>query len=235
MKNKLFLAIIVFCVCNTIAQNRSYRFALTSGVSIQHYNGNLGNSFFQFNTTCFAGNVTTFGVYLNRSLDLNVIGSIGDFGYCQTDADKNRVVSLSQRCPGCTDRLGMGELRSRMYAGSVALKYKFSNGYLLKEDSRFSPYIYAGMGLNRLVDNMKKRCVNAGDHFTITAGAGVRYNINSRFNVGYNVGLGCFMVKKVYYTNAQATDGMDKDADDIKMEKRKDLFLQNSISLGINF
>jgi hypothetical protein len=53
--------------------------------------------------------------------------------------------------------------------------------------------------------------------------------------VGYNLGMGCFVTKKVYYTNALANDISDNDPDDLKMERRKDLYMQNTLFLGINF
>jgi hypothetical protein len=130
MKNYLFASVLFLSTLSVFGQNSDYKFGVTAGGSIQHYNGNLGNSFFKFNTTCFAGTGASFGVRLNKSFDLNVGGSIGDYGYCQTDEDKNRVVAVGLRCPGCKDRLGMGELRSRMYSGNVGIKYKFANGYL---------------------------------------------------------------------------------------------------------
>lgn len=216
------------------AQTKENKFGVTAGGYIQHYNGNLGNSFFKFNTACFAGASVNFGMYLNKSFDINLGGSIGDFGYCQTDDDSTRIVSLSQRCPGCADRLGMGQLRSRMISGNIAIKYKFANGFILKEDAKVSPYVYVGAGLNRLIDNMGRECVNAGNHFTINGGAGVTYQINERFNVGYNMGFGCFVAKKVYATSGSAED-TEKDADDIKMEKRRDFYMQNMLSIGFNF
>ena len=233
MKNHLLTFALFLCTIAAIGQTKSNKFGITAGGFIQHYNGNLGNSFFKFNTTCFGGVSTDLGVYLNKSFDFNLGASIGHFGYCQTDADANRVVSLEQRCPGCTNRLGMGELRSLMISGNIAIKYKFANDIFLKENSKFAPYIYVGMGINRLSDNMKRQCVNVGNHFTINGGAGVKYTINERFNIAYNLGIGCFISKKVYYTNALVNEADDED--DIKMEKRKDIYLQNSLSFGLNF
>ena len=235
MKNYLFISAFLLCTLCAIGQSKNHKFGFTAGGYIQQYNGNLGNSFFKFNTCCFGGGGATFGMYLNKSFDVNVSATAGHFGYCQTDADKNRIVSISQRCPGCTDRLGMGELRALMIAGNIAIKYKFANDYLLKEDARFSPYVYVGAGINRLSDNMKRNCVNVGNHITINAGAGIKYNITERFNVGYNLALGCFVSQKVYYTNATAIDSNDNGPEERKMEKRKDMYMQNALSLGINF
>ncbi len=237
MKNQLLIsAAVLLSAFGSMAQNKNRKIGIEGGAYIQQYNGNLGNSFFKFNTTTFAGGSLNAGLYLSKSFDLNLGGSVGHFGYCQTEEDKKRVVALEYRCPECTDRLGMGELRSMMISGNAAIKYKFANGYILKENSKLAPYVYAGFGLNYLSDVMKRNCVNVGNHFTINAGAGLKYNITERFNVGYNLGLGCFMTKKVYYTNAIAEDNeVEKDEDDIKMERRKDFYMQHSLTFGFNF
>jgi len=235
MKKHLLFTALVLINLIAMGQTKNNKYNITIGGAIQHYNGNLGNSFFKFNTTCFAGLTTNFGVYLNKSFDFNVGGYVGQFGYCQTESDQTRVVSTSQRCSGCKDLIGMGELRSLMVSGNVAIKYKFANGNILKENSKFAPYIYVGLGVNYLSDNMKRQCVNVGTHITINSGVGIIYNINERLNIGYNLGVGSFISKKVYNTNGIAEEANDMDADDLKMEKRKDLFMQNALTIGINF
>lgn len=235
MKNQLLFSALLLSAFTSVGQSKNHKIGVEAGACLQQYNGNLGNGFFKFKETAFAGVSLNAGFYLTKSFDLNVGGSIGHFGYCQTDEDKKRFVSIEQRCPGCTDRLGMGELRSQMISGNLAVKYKFANGHILKENSKLAPYIYAGVGINYLSDVMKRNCVNIGTHFTINGGAGVKYNINERFNVGYNLGLGCFVTKKVYYSNAIENDEVEKDADDIEMEKRKDLYMQHAITVGFNF
>lgn len=235
MKNHLLISALVLSTLSAIGQNKNNKIGIEGGTYIQQYNGNLGNSFFKFNTTAFGGFSANCGLYLSKSFDLNIGGTIGHFGYCQTEEDKKRVVSIAQRCPGCTNSLGMGELRSLMVSGNIAVKYKFANDVFLKENSKLAPYIYAGLGINHLSDNMKRNCVNVGTHFTINGGVGIKYNINERFNIGYNLAVGCFMTKKVYYTNAIQNGDVDKDADDIKMEKRKDFYMQNAVTFGMNF
>jgi hypothetical protein len=233
MKNLLVSIAFLLVVARCAAQSKEHRFGITAGASTQHYNGNLGDSFFQFNTTCFGSAVLTLDHYMNKSFDLKLIGSVGDFGYCQTEADKTRIVSAELRCPGCT-RLSMGELRSRMISGNLNLVYKFANGYLLKESSKLAPFIYAGVGVANLSDNMQRQCVNPGNHFILTSGAGVRYNINDRFNIGINFGLSYFLNKKVYASNPLLSDELAHDEDVIRMENRKDMLLQNTFFIGIN-
>ncbi len=237
MKNKVLICAMMLVTAGAFAQNKDNKFGVTAGAFIQHYNGNLGNSFFQFKTTCFGGGIVGAGYYINKSFDANISVSLGDYGYCQTEEDQSRLIKESQRCPGCKDLLGMGELRSRMLSGNIGIKYKFANDCILKENSKLAPYVYAGMGINHLEDNMKKNCVAIGNHYSINSGVGVTYNITSRFNMGLNLGFGCFAFKKVYYTNQVAASLVTeaKDAEDIRMEKRKDLYMQNTIFFGFNF
>ena len=233
MKKNLLISALFLCTLSAIGQSKNNKFGFTVGGSIQHYNGNLGNSFFKFNSVCFAGVVSNFGVYMNKSFDLNLGASIGHFGFHPQHED-GEIVPLELRCPGC-DGLGMGELRSLMVSGNIAVKYKFANDRFLKENSKLAPYIYAGIGMNHLSDNMKKQCVNVGNHFSINAGAGLKYNITEKFNISYNCGIGCFTSRKVYNTANTELETIVIDADYLKAEKRKDFYMQNSISLGINF
>jgi hypothetical protein len=106
MKNQLLItAAFVLATFGLTAQTKNRKIGIETGAYLQQYNGNLGNSFFKFKETAFGGGSLNLGLYLNKSFDVNVGGSIGHFGYCQTEEDKKRVVSLEYRCPGCTDRL----------------------------------------------------------------------------------------------------------------------------------
>lgn len=232
----LKLGITLFLFTSNVYANK-YKYEFSAGTYIQQYNGNLGNSFFRFNATCFAGTSLAINRYLNKSLDASLGIGAGHFGYCQTESDKLRIVSINQRCPGCLELKGMGELRSLMLSGNVALKYKFDNGYLLSENSKISPSIFIGLGINYLSDIMKRNCVNEGLHYTINAGAGLKYNITNRFSVGYTMTVGCFMKDKVYLTNESIgnVELEPADEDEIAIERRKDLYLQNALNVSIKF
>lgn len=238
MKKKVLSIVFILIITTISGQNKNYRFGITVGGAINQYNGNLGSSFFKFKEVCFGNVTSSFGMYLNKSLDLNFGVGVGHFGYCQTATDKTRIVAQELRCPGCTDQFGMGELRSLIISGSTTVKYKFANGKLLKENSKIAPYIYAGTGVNYLSDNMKRQCVNTGIHFSLNAGTGLTYHITEKFNIGYNLGIACFVSGKVYNSNEGAVnnetnDHRDKEVE--RIERRKDLIMQHGLSLGMNF
>ena len=98
------------------------------------------------------------------------------------------------------------------------MRYKFANGILLNENSKFAPYMYAGFSINHLADRMKKNCVNVGSYMVINTGIGFRYNFNERLYAGYNLGVGSFQSDKL--------DRMDKE--------EADMSIQNTLFLGID-
>ena len=84
MKNYVFITVSIFLSSlNSIGQNKNNKIGIEAGAFIQQYDGNLGSSFFKFNTVAFAGASINTGLYLNKSFDLNVGGTMGHFGYCR--------------------------------------------------------------------------------------------------------------------------------------------------------
>lgn len=198
MKNKILtIATILLSAFTLSAQSGTGKMWVSIGGSIQHYNGNLGNSFFQFKTTCFAGVTGQAGYSLSPALEIMGGLSAGHFGYCPTAEDQQRTVAVQLRCPGesCANFTGMGNLRSLLLSGNISLKYNWVRGLLKKAAPRLDPYVYAGLGMNRLIDVMKRDCVNEGNHFSLNSGGGLNYHLTSSVFLGYNLDLLCFTSK----------------------------------------
>jgi hypothetical protein len=108
---------------------------------------------------------------------------------------------------------------SRLTTLVVSVKYKFTNGYLLKENARLAPYVYAGAGINNVSNYWwkNKDRVNPGNYISLNTGIGLRYSFNKKFNLSYNLGLG-------YFTS-----------DDLDFRTSNDMYLQNTLLLGMNF
>jgi OmpA-OmpF porin, OOP family len=218
MKKRSMLTVCLLAGFGCIAQSQEHRIGITVGGGSQKYNGDLGNGF-QLKNEVWRGSVAVnANYYLNPSFDVGLNGSIGDFGFCQPHDMADKEAALEDRCPGCLARVGLGNLSSRMYMGGALLKYKFSNGYLLREDFRIRPYVYAGVSVNYLQDKMRMNCIVEGNYLVVNSGIGARYYLNERFNVGYNLNIG-------YFTS----DGLD-----FISRGRSDLFLQNTVFVGID-
>lgn len=230
MKN-LILILIILLSHLSYAQSTPV-FSYSTGAYIQHYKGNLGSSFFKFNTTCFAGWSNSLNARISPAISIDVAVSIGDFGYCQTSEDRIRTQEYSYKCPGCADKLGMGELRSRMISENVALKYHLDNNKILNSDSKLAPYISAGIGLNQLFDRMKRDCVNEGLHLSINAGTGVQFKLSDKLSVAYEVNAARFINDKVYASYSPETNAISLDALDIQLDKTKDHFLRNAFIIS---
>lgn len=218
MKKNNFIFYLLFITTILQAQTKTSKLGITAGFGFQQYNGDLGNGFYNFKTSSYGVGSAQIASYLTPSFDAGIMFSIGDYGYCQTEEEANKEVPFSDRCPGCLGRVGIGNLNSRMISGGLFIRYKLANGYILKEDSKLSPYLYAGASFNQLTDRMKMNCVTPGNYYTINAGAGINYNLSDRFVIGYNVGFGRFTSDKV----------------DLQVRCSKDMYMQNTLHIGIN-
>ncbi len=59
--------------------------------------------------------------------------------------------------------------------------------------------------------------------------------VTEKWNIGYNLGLSCFTFKKVYFTNAMFDEAGEMDELDILIERCKNLWPQNTLSIGFIF
>lgn len=219
MKNFLFaIGFSLLCV-GAGAQSKYHKLGFTEGYGFQNYKGDLGNSFKCGNVSTYGALTGNVGYYLNRSFDISVFGSIGDYGYCQPDEKINAEVVDKDRCGGCKDRLGLGNLNSRLFVAGASIKYKFNNGSLFSENTKIKPYISAGVAINKITDIMQMKCVDPGTYFSINTSVGFKYYISERLNVGYSISLGYFTSDKLDF---MAHNGAN------------DMYLQNTLTIGLD-
>lgn len=187
------------------AQNKVHRNHLSAGFGFQQYDGDLGNTFYSTDEEWYGVARVSLSRYLNSSFDILASATVGDYGHCNDDEINN---------PGALN------MRSRLNVFSGSLKYKFANGYLLKEDARLAPYIYLGGGYAWIKDIwVTGNRVNNGNYSTLNSGLGVNYRLNSNFDLGFNIGLGYFTSDKL----------------DFISKGKNDMFLQNTFSVGYSF
>jgi len=221
MKKFTFLVLILVFANSLSAQNSTKRFGIYFGGGSQKYNGDLGNGF-NFKQATWRGGFTASVMYsLNKSFDIGPVAYIGDLGFCQADATAQAEVPMEERCGGggCIGRVGLGNLSSRMVSGGFMFKYKLNNNYLLKEDFKLKPSLFIGATYNRIRDKMEMNCVNEGNYWSINGGAGLRYDLCKRFNVGYQATLGFFTSDRIDYM----------------IHNSKDMYFQSNILVGFSF
>ena len=211
MKKAIQFGLILFLVNVSFSQSIEQKNNISIGGGKGAYKGDLGNSWFQPDEEWYGYFALHYNRYINKSFDFGSSLTFGDYGRCREEGD------LRYR-PDGTEILNM---LSRLTSLVVCGKYKFANGYLMKENSKFEPYIYAGAGINNISEYWwedKKRAIE-GNYASLNGGFGVRYNFAKRFNFTYNLGLGYFSSDKI----------------DDRVQGDNDMFMQQSILLGMNF
>ncbi len=203
MKNYLIILCVTLTTLGTFAQTKDRKNNISVGGGRESYNGDLGNYWFKYKEEWYGFVKLSYSRYLNKSFDGMIFASVGDLGHCRESDDPVTVLNYY----------------SRMKSAIVALKYKFANGYILKEDSKILPYIFLGGGVNNLTDIWNHKDVNPGNYTSINGGLGVTYNFTERFNLSYNLGFG-------YFTS---------DALDYIVKGSNDKYMQNTFLMGFNF
>ena len=220
MRKISIILVFIAVTAPVFSQSKNHKLGITFGGGSQKYRGDLGNGFTFKNNTWYGNFALNVKYYVNKSFDAGVFGTMGAFGYCQSESQKNKEVPFNERCPGCVNRLGNGNLNSRMTTFGFNANYKFANGYLLNQNSDLKPYLYVGAAFNRVTDVMKMNCIREGIYFSLNAGVGVKYYINNRINVGYNLGFG-------YLTQDNVDNRVNYGQD-------TDMYMQNSLLVGID-
>jgi len=211
MKYKIIIALLVISIYS-YAQTKDNKNNISAGFGTQSYNGDLGNSWFDFEYETYGVFTLNYSRYICNSFDISVYSTYGDYGRCR-GGDDPAVWS---------DGTPILNMHSRLTTGNLILKYKFANGYILKEEAMIAPYLYVGAGANNaedIWDHSTPVRVNQGTYATLNGGAGVRLNITARFNLTYNIGF-------AYFTN----DNIDYNKPGMNPKN-----MLNTYSIGYNF
>lgn len=99
---------------------------------------------------------------MNPSFDLGIGVSYGDMGHWKDSYSNFRV---------------------RKFDGSLNLFYKFSNGYIMKEDSKISPYLMLGIGMANYTDS--RGWLSVDNDLIVPAGVGVKYHLTDWASLKY--------------------------------------------------
>lgn len=107
------------------------------------------------------------------------------------------------------------ESKSFFLDWDLGVKYKFANGYILKESCWFDPYLIAGLGVNRF---------QKSTHFLLTGGAGVNLWITQQFGLNIQTAYDYNVKGKPYMHHSGGVvvrlgKGKDTDGDGIPDSK----------------
>ena len=208
---KIFCLFFLLLSIGSEAQTSLHKNNISIGGGQQSYNGDLGNAWFIPGEEWYGFGSIQYSRYLDRSFDISTTITWGDYGHCR---DKEDNVYWEDG----TEVLNM---LTRLTCASVSVRYKFSNGYILKENARVTPFIFLGAGFNNISEQWwrNKTRGRIGNYGSINGGPGLRLNFAKRFNFTYNLGFGYFLSDKI----------------DFRDKGRNDMVMQHNMMLGISF
>jgi OmpA-OmpF porin, OOP family len=162
--------LIAFLISTQIgnAQTADNRFALGLNFVKNEYNGDYGNGIFNFSQPWYSAGGISLSSYLTPSFDIGLQGTYGDYGYYKT----------------VVDHFGGSKFDATVFA-----HYKLNNGYILKEDSKLSPFISFGFGLATYATNNSASpwptIITAGTDFIVPVGIGLKYQLTNSIAIQY--------------------------------------------------
>ena len=212
MKNKLLFltAVVLLSLGVANAQNADNKWGIGAHFGVMEYNGDYSNQFYSFSQGYAVG--LTVGRYLNPSFDL-----LGHFFYDKAHSYDD-------------GRLGMPtwlEFQSHMFNLNLLAKYKFNNGYLLKEEARLAPFLLAGLGGNLSNTSgigesgaFSAKYVNPN----LYGGAGLNLRITPALSLAVQTAIMLPFTDKIDGTTGAVATAA---------KKGNDKFMENSVSLVI--
>ena len=174
-KINLLIVALFIALQFTNAQTADNKLAIGLSVIRNEYNGDYGNGIFDFSQKMYPAGGLSFSYFLSPSFDFGLQGSYGSYGYTE---------DVNNRFDG------------RKADISLFTHYKLNNGYILKKDSRLSPFISLGVGMatysiNKMYDksgtdaSLNPMINIYGNDLVVPVGLGLKYQITSRFAIQY--------------------------------------------------
>lgn len=134
--NKLITSALFLSSLSSLAQTKDQKWGIGVNAGLRDYKGDLGNGFFKLSQNDVSAGAWGYR-YLNSSLDAGITLNFGGINFKHNGADSigTPKIDISDRA-----------FRGTILDYSLGLKYKFNNGYLLKEDATLAPFVGIGFG-----------------------------------------------------------------------------------------
>lgn len=210
--NKKYIKIVLLMLATALlsptvnAQNADQKWGVGLYFNFNDYKGDLANDFWDLgNAKPYLGSAT-LGRYLNSSFD-----AVFRVSYFNVESEGT-----------------IGNFDAWLFNTNLNLKYKFNNGYLLKEDATLSPFLVAGLGYTNA--DTKGRVLGAAfdkkyDNVNFYYAAGLNIRIDERWSIALESGI--------YYPMSDRYDGYKNKVRDTK--SYNDKFMHNTIGVVYNF
>lgn len=215
----IFFSLLILLPLGSLAQTKEHPWNVGLHIGKSEYNADIGDASFNWSQPYYGFAGLSLARYGNRSWDVMFNFNYGELGYW-SDGDSIPTYTA-------------GKFHGHMYGthmdGTMLVKYKFSNGYIFKENSRIQLSLVFGTGLSWLwgenvydwyitaTPTMKKN-FTAKD-FIVSSGWHVNFKLSKRFNI-YEQSL-------FVYTDHDGRDGF--------LIQNNDGYLMHNLGITYNF
>ena len=205
-KTLLSLGIAVLTVFTAQAQTANHVWGAQLNLGSKDYYGDLASGFF-FNDVNINPQIR-IARYLSPSFDLGLAASFGRYDITKSDS----LVATNFKA-----------FRTTTWDANLNGRYKFNNGYILKENAMFQPYLTAGLGYNAF-RSRDSRFDTAGRNeggLNIPVGAGVNIPLSNRISLN---------LQSTYnFNNVDDYDGLSN------VRRNNDKYLYTTVGATYNF
>ena len=172
LRSYLFMSLVAFTSL-LAAQTEDNKLSIGLSGGLNEYNGDLGNGLFKFKPINPLG-ALSLSTYVSPSFNVGIQGSFGKFGY--KGSYLNPLMDATQDI----------EFGGNKYNGFMFLEYKLNNGYLLSKESKFAPFLTAGIGLAGYLENNNDGMIQPFPVDLITpVGAGLKFQFTDNLALQY--------------------------------------------------
>lgn len=163
----------------TFAQNASNRWGVGAGIGFTDFVNPINGQYLMFERYKGALNLNVQR-YLGKSFDGRFNFLYGQAFYPYDNSQTGAQTRLAN-----IDKGTMSYESAELWDGGLNLVYKLANGYILKEDSKFAPYLFSGIGAN-MINSIGVKGGAGADNTNpyIPMGLGFAYNFNPNWNLG---------------------------------------------------
>lgn len=181
----------------------------------EQWNGDIGDASYNFTKAFYMFGGITVGRYISPSFDGVLTLNAGEIGYW------NNGDSILYE----NKKFG-GNFYGNHYNGYAVMRYKFNNGYILKENARIAPYAFIGLGFSwmygsRIYYEYNGKIVSGGygQDLTVPTGVGVSVRIKDRIHA--------YLQTAFMYSDHDTRDGINI--------RNNDGFVLNQIGVTYDF
>ncbi len=172
MKKTLFTIALISLITlskHLKSQSKDYSNGLGLHFGTMQYKGDLGNEMFTTDDLHPAVGLS-YNHYINPSLDAHLLFAHGQIDY-----------TGSAPAAGPLTLPAVYSFKTKLYDINLMLRYKFNNGYMLKEDSRIAPFIQGGFG--DAISTASHYANNSLMDFNFPIGAGINFGVTEKLSV----------------------------------------------------